>query len=104
MVYSYILYRDETHESTLSILKELGIENPSLVDCVNVKYICECVSKRSAHLVAAGLVTLLNKMDEKSVTIGVDGSVYRFHPHFKQLMEQKIRELVKPDIEVSPKN
>lgn len=43
---------------------------------------------------------LLNKMGEKKVTIGVDGSVYRYHPHFHNLMMEKIRELALPDIDV----
>lgn len=30
--------------------------------------------------------------------VGVDGSVYRFHPKFHDLMVNKIRQFVKPDI------
>jgi hexokinase len=86
------------YRETLKVLNEMGINDPSLVDCANVRYICECVSRRSAHLVSAGLAVLLNKMDEKSVTIGVDGSVYRFHPYFHKLMVEKIRQLAKSDI------
>lgn len=88
-------------QNTMKVLSEMGINDPSLVDCANVRYICECVSSRSAHLVSVGLAVLLNKMDEKSVTIGVDGSVYRFHPYFHKLILQKTRELTKPDIKVS---
>jgi len=51
--------------------------------------------------VSAGLAALLNKMDEKSVTIGVDGSVYRFHPYFHKLMVEKTKQLTKSDIKVS---
>lgn len=86
------------YRETLKVLNEMGINDPSLVDCANVRYICECVSRRSAHLVSAGLAVLLNKMDEKSVTIGVDGSVYRFHPYFHKLMVEKTRQLTRPDI------
>ncbi|XP_003242238.1 hexokinase type 2 isoform X1 [Acyrthosiphon pisum] len=86
------------YKETLKVLSEMGINDPSLVDCANVRYICECVSRRSAHLVSAGLAALLNKMDEKSVTIGVDGSVYRFHPYFHKLMVEKTKQLTKSDI------
>ncbi|XP_025412911.1 LOW QUALITY PROTEIN: hexokinase type 2-like [Sipha flava] len=86
------------YKETLKVLDLMGIKNPSLVDCANIRYICECVSKRSAYLVSAGLAVLLNKMDEKSVTIGVDGSVYRYHPFFHQLMVEKIKSLTKSDI------
>lgn len=88
------------YRETLKVLNEMGIHDPSLVDCANVRYICECVSRRSAHLVSAGLAALLNKMDEKSVTIGVDGSVYRFHPYFHKLMVEKTKQLAKSDIKV----
>jgi len=91
------------YKETLKVLSEMGINDPSLVDCANVRYICECVSRRSAHLVSAGLAALLNKMDEKSVTIGVDGSVYRFHPYFHKLMVEKTKQLTKSDIKVSEK-
>lgn len=81
------------------VLEELGIPNFTDEDCENVRFICECISKRAAHLVSAGIATVINKMDEKSVTVGVDGSVYRFHPKFHDLMYAKIRQLVKPEIQ-----
>ncbi|CAH1280920.1 unnamed protein product [Diabrotica balteata] len=81
------------------ICEELGLKHATEQDFINIRYICECISRRSAHLVSAGLATLLNKMDEKKVTIGVDGSVYRFHPHFHNLMMEKIKELADPSIE-----
>ncbi|XP_028895053.1 hexokinase type 2 [Zeugodacus cucurbitae] len=80
------------------VLDELGLNDATDEDCANVRYVCECVSKRAAHLVSCGIATLINKMDEKQVTVGVDGSVYRFHPKFHTLMVEKITELIKPDI------
>ena len=47
-----------------------------------------------------GIATLLNKMNRPEVTVGVDGSLYRFHPHFHDLMEEKIKKLVNPGIKV----
>ncbi|XP_011254734.1 hexokinase type 2 isoform X3 [Camponotus floridanus] len=75
------------------ILAELGLRNVSDQDCENVRYVCSVVSRRAAHLVSAGIATLLNKMSEDNVTVGIDGSVYRFHPHFHDLMTAKISEL-----------
>nr|CAD7396668.1 unnamed protein product [Timema cristinae] len=80
------------------VLDELGLSHATDQDCVNVRYICECVSRRAAHLVSAGVATLINKMGQLSVTVGVDGSVYRFHPYFHDLMVEKISELVTPGI------
>lgn len=34
-----------------------------------------------------------------SFQVGVDGSVYRFHPRFHELMCAKIRELIYPHIQ-----
>lgn len=75
------------------ILAELGLRNVSDQDCENVRYVCSVVSRRAAHLVSAGIAALLNKMGEDNVTVGVDGSVYRFHPHVHDLMTAKIKEL-----------
>lgn len=79
-------------------LQDIGVENPSDGDCMNIRYVTECISRRSAYLVAAGLATILNKMNEKDVVIGVDGSVYRHHPYYHKLLVDKISELIKPGI------
>nr|XP_033322394.1 hexokinase type 2 isoform X1 [Megalopta genalis] len=75
------------------VLAELGIRNVSDQDCENIRYVCSVVSRRAAHLASAGIATLLNKMGEDQVTVGIDGSVYRFHPHFHDLMTEKISQL-----------
>ncbi|XP_006624750.1 hexokinase type 2 isoform X2 [Apis dorsata] len=75
------------------VLAELGLRNVTDQDCENVKYICSVVSRRAAHLASAGIATLLNKMGEDNVVVGIDGSVYRYHPHFHNLMTEKIGQL-----------
>lgn len=74
-------------------MAELGLRNVTDQDCENVKYICSVVSRRAAYLASAGIATLLNKMDEDNVVVGIDGSVYRYHPHFHNLMTEKISQL-----------
>ncbi|KAG4068563.1 hypothetical protein HA402_004904 [Bradysia odoriphaga] len=86
------------YTNCMQVMDELGLQNVTEQDCANVRYICECVSSRAAHLVSAGIAALINKMDEPSVTVGVDGSVYRFHPKFHDLMMKRIRQFVKPEI------
>ncbi|GBL91582.1 Hexokinase-1 [Araneus ventricosus] len=76
-----------------SVLQKMGMEEVTEKDRRILKEICTCVSTRSAYLVSAGVATLLNKMKREYTVVGVDGSVYRFHPHFKDLMQKKIREL-----------
>ncbi|XP_043209946.1 hexokinase type 2-like isoform X3 [Amphibalanus amphitrite] len=78
------------------VLEELGIEHATDEDCENLRYVCEVVSRRAAFLVGTGLAVLLNKMDRPSVTVGVDGSVYRYHPHVHRLMCEQISRLVRP--------
>lgn len=81
------------YTSCREVLAELGMRNVSDQDCENVRYVCSVVSRRAAHLSSAGIAALLNKMEENNVTVGIDGSVYRFHPHFHDLMTAKISEL-----------
>lgn len=80
-------------------LNDLGINHATNEDCRAIRMICEAVSRRAAFLCAAALSALLVKIDEKSVTIGVDGSVYRYHPVFKTILETKVRELTTPSIQ-----
>ncbi|XP_070493694.1 hexokinase type 2-like isoform X2 [Chironomus tepperi] len=86
--------RPGSYFNCYDVLEEIGIFHATDEDCANVRFICECISSRAAHLSSAGIATLINKMDEPSVTVGVDGSVYRFHPRFHDLMMEKIRTLV----------
>merc|ERR1719273_219201 len=85
--------------SAWSVLRDLDLGGvASEFDCQVVKYICQCVSTQAAMLAAAGVTALLNKMRRPRVTIGMDGSLYKFHPYFQQRMELKIRDLVDPSI------
>lgn len=79
-------------------LNDLGIHHATNEDCRAIRMICEVISKRAALLCATALSAILIRMDEESVTIGVDGSVYRYHPTFKDLLERKTRELTPPSI------
>ena len=48
-----------------------------------------------------GIAMLLNRINKPNVTVAVDGSLYRFHPRFHDLMMSKIKELIKPDLKVN---
>lgn len=76
------------------VLNEVfGIHEVSDDDVRSVQLICQRVSTRAAYLVSAAVATLLNRMEREHTTVGVDGSVYRHHPHFHNIMVKKIREL-----------
>ncbi|XP_067631866.1 hexokinase type 2 [Eurosta solidaginis] len=84
---------------TRLLLQELfGLEKTSVEDCQKLRFICECISKRAAKLAAVGLSSLINKIAEPHVVVGVDGSVYRFHPHFDEYMREAMRVLVDPKL------
>ncbi|KAK0070306.1 hexokinase-2-like isoform X1 [Biomphalaria pfeifferi] len=83
---------------TKQIFDELDLTSHTEQDCRLVRHVCSLVSKRAAYLASAGIACLLNKMNRKEVTVGVDGSLYRFHPFFHDLMMEKTRALVRPDI------
>jgi len=82
------------------VLTELGMENVSNDDCSTLRYVCECVSRRAGFMVAAGCTALLKKMNRKDVTIAVDGSLFRYHPHFANVMQSRINQLMGTDFKV----
>jgi len=58
-----------------------------------VKDICYLVTDRSAKLVAITLATILERMNKSSsVTIAVDGSLYKLHPRLSTLIDKYIQE------------
>jgi hexokinase len=85
------------YTQTKTALLMMDIVNPSDEDCEHVKLVCSRVSTRAAYLVSAAIATILNKIQRPHTTVGVDGSVYRYHPHFHDLMERKISELIHPE-------
>ncbi|XP_014240900.1 hexokinase type 2 isoform X2 [Cimex lectularius] len=89
-----------TFRNCRNVLGKLHMFNVTDQDCANVRYVCECVSRRAAHLASASIATLINKMGLHSVTVGVDGSLYRFHPYLHDLMMEKITQLLSPSIHV----
>ncbi|XP_053202339.1 hexokinase-2-like isoform X2 [Panonychus citri] len=86
-----------SYTETRKALEELDLTNVSNEDCEALKLVSARVSTRAAYLVSAAVATILNKIRRPHTTVGVDGSVYRYHPHFHDLMERKIADLVHPE-------
>ncbi|XP_026954910.1 hexokinase-2 isoform X3 [Sagmatias obliquidens] len=86
------------------ILVRLGLD-PTREDCVATHRVCQIVSTRSASLCAATLAAVLRRIKENKgeerlrSTIGVDGSVYKKHPHFAKRLHKTVRRLV-PDCDI----
>ncbi|NXT36937.1 HXK3 protein, partial [Pelecanoides urinatrix] len=81
-----------------AILQDLELQ-ASFEDSMLVQEVCQTVSLRAAHLCAAGLAAVVEKMrenrslDQLAVTVGVDGTLYKMHPHFSQHLQQMLRDL-----------
>lgn len=79
--------------NTRNVFAKMSIDDVTLQDCQSLHLICRRVSQRSAHLISAAIYAILRRVNEHNSVIGVDGSVYRYHPHYKTLMDIKIFEL-----------
>lgn len=82
-----------------SILQHLGLTTSTCDDSVLVKEVCSVVARRAAQLCGAGLAAVVDKirqnrnLQELSVTVGVDGTLYKTHPHFSSIMQETLQEL-----------
>ena len=87
---------DPVGEFTLAreSLKDLGMDNVNDEDCSALRYVCESVSRRAGFMVSAGITALLKKMDYHDVVVAIDGSVFRYHPHFPNIMKSRIAQLM----------
>ncbi|XP_050302604.1 hexokinase type 2-like [Anthonomus grandis grandis] len=83
-----------TYTNVKAALSKIGISDADPKDMTSLRYVCRCVSRRSAHLVAASLCVLIKKMDEPYTVVAVDGSVYKYHPHYRRVLEEKMKELL----------
>ena len=82
------------YERCRNVLFKLGIVGASEADLSAIRYICECVSRRAGFMCAAGITALLKKMDYKDVVVAVDGSLFRHHPHFHNVMKSRVAQLM----------
>ncbi|GLH12980.1 Hexokinase type 2, partial [Gryllus bimaculatus] len=89
------------YRTARAVLNEMGYPMPWAQDCTDLQYTCYMVWQRAGRIVSAEMAALLNYMDFSTVTIGVDGALYRSHPGFSELMHKTIRQLTKPEIKAS---
>uniref|UniRef100_A0A4W6EKQ2 Hexokinase-2 n=1 Tax=Lates calcarifer TaxID=8187 RepID=A0A4W6EKQ2_LATCA len=82
-----------------SILQHLGLTSSTCDDSVLVKEVCSVVARRAAQLCGAGLAAVVDKirqnrnLNQLSVTVGVDGTLYKTHPHFANIMQETLQDL-----------
>ncbi|KAJ8248261.1 hypothetical protein GJAV_G00240120 [Gymnothorax javanicus] len=78
-----------------SILQRLGLDS-TCDDSKIVKEVCGIVSRRAAQLCGAGMAAVVEKIrenrrvDRLDVTVGVDGTLYKLHPHFSRILKETV--------------
>nr|XP_048303770.1 hexokinase-3 isoform X2 [Myodes glareolus] len=81
-----------------AILEDLGLPLTS-DDALMVLEVCQAVSQRAAQLCGAGVAAVVEKMRENrglqelTVSVGVDGTLYKLHPHFSKLVSATVQKL-----------
>uniref|UniRef100_A0A8C7TZA3 hexokinase n=1 Tax=Oncorhynchus mykiss TaxID=8022 RepID=A0A8C7TZA3_ONCMY len=81
-----------------AILQQLGLDS-TCDDSIIVKEVCSTVSRRAAQICGAGMAGVVDKirenraLDHLDVTVGVDGTLYKLHPHFSRIFHQTVKEL-----------
>lgn len=75
------------------LTEDLAVPIVEPLDDRIVRYVCEMVCKRAAYLTGAAIACLLRRMKRSEVTIGIDGSLYKFHPKFRERMTDIIDKL-----------
>ncbi|CAF3827483.1 unnamed protein product, partial [Adineta steineri] len=86
-----------TFANTRNVLKKLGLDYATNTDCAIISYTCRLISRRAAMLTAAAIAVLMKRLHEnkqvamKKICIGIDGSLYRFHPRFNMVIQRHLK-------------
>ncbi|XP_033479456.2 hexokinase HKDC1-like [Epinephelus lanceolatus] len=79
-----------------AILQQLGLDS-NCDDSIIVKEVCGAVSRRAAQMCGAGMAAVVEKirenrgLDHLDITVGVDGALYKLHPHFSIVLQETAR-------------
>ena len=87
----------KTQDDLSKVVLRLGNNGylPSQAGCYSLQlHPIKAVSTRAAHLSAAGIAALLHRINIRRVTIGVDGSLFKFHSRFHDELKRKIGQLM----------
>ncbi len=48
----------------------------------------------------AAIACVLNRVRQPKMTVGIDGSTYKYHPFYNFWVTEKLKELIDPSLEV----
>lgn len=85
--------KTEAGDEVQRILKSLDLSTDER-DVRVAKEVCAAVSIRAAKLASAGLAAVIEQTGRQSLTVAIDGSLYKFHPKFHDLMLSNLKQLV----------
>ncbi|KAM4602712.1 hexokinase HKDC1 [Polymixia lowei] len=97
----YLSHIESDHLALLqvrTILQNLGLDS-TCDDSIIVKEVCGAVSRRAAQLCGAGMAAVVDKirdnrgLDHLDITVGVDGTLYKLHPHFSSVLQETVKML-----------
>jgi len=94
--------------ATQNVLASLDLLEANRADCEIVTRVCQAVSRRAAYLCASGIAAVAHKIaendksklkdgEECTITVGVDGTVYKKHPTFADMMDSMTQVLCKDE-------
>ncbi|KAG8377915.1 hypothetical protein BUALT_Bualt08G0083200 [Buddleja alternifolia] len=89
-----------------SILYDVAGENSNLSVRKIVIDVCDTIAKRGGRLAGAGIVGILQKMEEdskgvvfgKRTVVAMDGGLYEHYPQYRKYLQDAVTELLGPDI------
>jgi len=60
---------------------------PSLQELKVIKEVCTLVARRAARLTCVGIAAIMTQLhtDGTDISVGIDGSVFKEVPHFKEV-------------------
>ncbi|XP_023740628.1 hexokinase-2, chloroplastic [Lactuca sativa] len=93
-------------EAVGSILYEVTGMDSNLDSRKMVVEVCDTIAKRGGRLAGAGIVGILQKMEEdskgivfgKRTVVAMDGGLYEHHPQYKRYLKDAVKELLGPEI------
>ncbi|XP_073820039.1 hexokinase type 2-like [Musca autumnalis] len=81
-------------DNTRLMFDRLGIMKPSDKECSKARFILECLTKRSAALLAAGCACLLDKSQEPRPTIAIEGTFYGNNSVHLKFVSEYLEQLI----------
>uniref|UniRef100_A0A1A9WH79 Phosphotransferase n=1 Tax=Glossina brevipalpis TaxID=37001 RepID=A0A1A9WH79_9MUSC len=91
-----LIETDQFHYVQL-MFDKLGINLPIDADCARIYQIMEKIVMRSASLVAAATVAMIEQINEPDVKVGLDGEVCNTLPLYHKMLKNKMDSILSPN-------